>query len=206
MEKYITLLKKALNIQPLMDKLKSGQIIRQILSVFFRFVAGVLGLALLWLWLRMWRGMDDVNFLGKLALLIWQAAFLYASVLVVKILCARAAEIMDYPDSDYVVVPVIAMLMKTKGQMLLVFFGIISVPAMLMVWFGGGALCPDSGNAFVSGIVAFILSWMIGFLSLIVAQFCAEWTLAVFSIASDMSILRRNAVPEKVNPENTEAG
>ena len=205
MEKYITLLKKALNIQPLMDKLKSGQIIRQILSVFYRFVAVVLGLALLWLWLRMWRGMNDVNFLGKLALLIWQAAFLYASILVVKILYVRAAEIMDYPDSDYVVVPVIAMLMKTKGQMMLVFFGIISVPAMLMVWFGSGALCPDSGNAFVSGIVIFILSWMIGFLSLIVAQFCAEWTLAVFSIASDMSILRRNAVPEKVNPENTEA-
>lgn len=205
MEKYITLLKKAFNIQPLMDKLKSGQIIRKILSVFYRFAAVVLGLALLWLWLRMWRGMDDVNFLGKLALLIWQAAFLYASVLVVKILYLRAAEIMDYPDSDYVVVPVIAMLMKTKGQMMLVFFGVISVPAMLMVWFGSSAVFPGSENVFVSGIAVFILSWMIGFLSLIVAQFCAEWTLAVFSIAGDMSILRKNAVPEKKPAENTEA-
>jgi len=196
MEKIITFVKAAVNIHPVMEKLKSGEIIRNILSVFHRLLAAILGFVVVVVWFKLWPIIGNLGFMGKLAFLVWQIAFPYASFLALKVLYIRAGEIMEYPDSDYVVVPVVAMLMKTKGQMCLIFFGALSVPVMLMVWFAGGDMF-SMEDVFVNGILAFILAWVIGFMSLIAAQFCAEWTLAVFSIANDMSLLRRNAVPDK---------
>ena len=200
MDKFIDIMKKATNIEPLLAQLRAGKVILTTLSIAYRVVAVVMGLALLVFWFQAWRFIGELNFFGGLAFLIWQVAFPYAVFLAIKTLYLRAREIRDYPDSDYVVVPVMAMLTKTNGEMLFIFLGAMSVPAMLLTWLGGSAVTYlvdflDVGNIFFAGIFAFILSWVVGFLALVLTQLLAEWTLAIFSIANDVNVLRRNSVP-----------
>lgn len=201
MDTFLEILKKATNIQPLLDQFKSGRVLRRTLSVIYRIVAVLMGLALLWFWIRSWEFIGDLNFFGGLAFLIWQISFPYAAFLAIKVLYLRAREIKDSPDSDYVVVPVMAMLLKTNGEMIFIFLAVMSLPAMLLTWLGGSTvlymLDLDVGNIFFGGILVFLMSWVIGFSALIFAQFLAEWTLALFSIAGDVSILRRNSVSGK---------
>jgi len=199
MDKFIELLKKATNIQPLLARLKTGRVIKQALSILYRIVAVVMGLALFVFWFQTWRFIGELNFFGGLAFLIWQVSFPYAVFLAIKTLYLRAREIRDYPDSDYVMVPVIAMLTKTNGEMVFIFLAVMSIPAMLLTWLGGSTITYlvgflDVGNIFFAGIFAFLMSWFFGFLVLILTQFLAEWTLALFSIANDINVLRRNSV------------
>ncbi len=206
MEKAIAILKTATNIQPILDKLRSGRIMLQLLSILYRIIAVILGVSLLAFWVVTWGVIGELNFFGGLALLVWQVFFPYASFLVAKVLYVRAREISDYPDSDYVVVPVLAMLTRTNGEMALAFFAVMSVPAMILTWFAGGAVdflgaFDGVGNAFFGGIVAFFTFWAIGFFALILMQLLAEWTLAIFSIANDANILRRHLTKEDM-PES----
>jgi hypothetical protein len=199
MQKFLEILKSATDIQPILDRLRSGRIILTVLSILYRVVAVIIGIALIVVWFATWQLIGEMNFFGGVALLIWQVFFPYASFLVAKVLYLRAREIKDYPDSDYVVVPVMAMVTKTNGEMILTFLAVMSVPAMLITWFSGGAMpvlsdFEDLGNAFFGGIAAFLLCWAIGFLMLVLTQLLAEWTLAIFSIANDTNILRRNLV------------
>ncbi len=196
MEKVITIFKAATNIQPILDSLRTGRVMLQTLSILYRIVALILGGALLITWFATWQLIGEMGFFGGVALLIWQAFFPFASFLAAKVLYIRAREIKDYPDSDYVVVPVMAMLTKTNGEMILAFLAVMSGPAMLITWFSGGVMpvlgeFEDLGNAFWGGIVAFAMCWAVGFLALVVMQLLAEWTLALFSIANDTNILRR---------------
>lgn len=198
MDKYIEILSKATNIQPLLEHLKSGRVIRNTLSVLYRLVAVLLGLALVMIWFKSWRFMGALNFVGGVAFLIWQISFPYASFLAIKAFYLRAKEVSNYPDSDYVVAPVIAMLIKANGEMIFIFLGVMSVPAILLTWLGGQVITYyfdflDVGNVFFAGIFAFLWLWAVGFAALIIAQLIAEWTLAIFSIANDVNVLRRSA-------------
>lgn len=200
MQKFMEFLAKATDIRPLLALFKTGRVIRNTLSVLYRIVAVLLGLLVFIFWAKSWEAIRYMNFFGGVAFLLWQLSFPYAAYLALKALYVRAREIKDFPDSDYVVVPVIAMLTKTNGEMIFIFLAVMSIPATLLTWLGGGFLAEHIpilgvGNVFFAGILAFILSWLVGFLALIVTQFLAEWTLALFSIANDVNVLRRNTPP-----------
>jgi hypothetical protein len=212
MDTFIEICKKVTDIQPLLALFKSGRFIRNTLSIAYQIIAVLLGLALFVFWFRFWGIIGHLKFFGGLGVLIWQLAFPYAAFLAVKTLYLRAKDITSLPDSDYVVVPVIAMLTKTGGEMLFIFLAIMSLPATLLAWLGGSSIAYyvdfiPSGSVFFAGIYAFLLSWIIGFFALVLTQFFAEWTLALFSIANDVNLLRRNAIPqdEPVAPEPTAA-
>lgn len=211
MYKFIDIMKKATNIAPLLAQLRAGKVILTTLSIAYRVIAVLTGLVLALFWLRAWSFIEGTNIFGGLGFIVWQIAFIYAAFLAIKTLYLRAREIRDYPASDYVVVPVIAMLTKTNGEMIFIFLGAMSVPAMLLTWLGGSVVTHlagflDVGNIFFAGIFAFILSWVVGFLALVITQLIAEWTLAIFSIANDVNVLRRNSLPIRptsvATPEN----
>jgi len=213
MDKVINILKQATNIAPLLAQLQAGRVIRNTLSIGYRILAVVMGLALLSFWVQAWRLLGELKFFGGLAFLIWQVAFPYAAFLAIKTLYLRAREIREYPDSDYIVVPVVAMLTKTSGEMIFIFLGVMSIPAMLLTWLGGGVVnyllgmdlgFLGAGNIFFAGIFAFIMSWVVCFLALVLTQLLAEWTLALFSIANDVNILRRNAASTNDEPVHQE--
>lgn len=205
LKQAIVIIQKATNIGPLLENLRSGKIIRDILSVSYQAIAVLTGLALLYFWFRVWPVIGELRFFGGIGLLIWQFSFLYASFLSIKAFFLRAREIKDYADSEYIVVPVIATLIKTYGEMSFIFLGAMSLPAMLLSWLGAGQLAYyfdffHSGNVFLSGIIVFLMSWVFGFISLLSTRLLAEWTLAIFSIAHDVNVLRRASIPNDHQP------
>ena len=156
-------------------------------------------------WILSWRFINHFNFFGGLGYLIWQLVFLYASVIVTKSFFLRMAAIVDQPESDYIITPIIAHVMIAIGEMVFIFLALMSVPAMLAVWFGGRSLfhggsllgymlssfsLVGGSNVFLAGIIVFVMFWIIGFLTLISFRLITEIALALVSIAKDASIIR----------------
>jgi hypothetical protein len=160
---------------------------------------------LFFVWILSWRFINHFQFFGGLGYLIWQLAFLYAGIIITKILYQRFKEIVDLPQSDYVITPIIAQVMVTFGEVIFIFLAVMSVPGMLAIWLAGSSLSYGTGSIgtflilvdvlnpgsiFLAGISVLIMSWVIGFLVLIFARLTTETVLALVSIAKDASIIR----------------
>jgi hypothetical protein len=203
---------KYTDIKPVLDFLQSPKSLQKAISIILRIFAGLFGVMLFIIWIASWRFINEFQFFGGLGYLIWQLAFLYAGIVVTKILFQRYAAIVDQPESEYIITPIIALIMVTFGEVFFIFLAIMSVPAMLTIWLAGTSLgygtgsigmflslMPfiSAGNIFLAGIYALILSWVIGFLTLIFARLLTETTLALVSIAKDASILRNQFAEKK---------
>ena len=203
---------KYTNIKPVLDFLQSPKSIQKAISIILRIFAVLFGVMLFIIWIASWRFINEFQFFGGLGYLIWQLAFLYAGIMTTKILYQRYAEIVDLPESEYIITPIIALVMVTFGEVFFIFLAIMSVPAMLVIWLAGASLgygtgsigmflsmMPfiSAGNIFMAGGYALILCWGIGFLVLIFARLVTETTLALVSIAKDASILRNQFAEKK---------
>lgn len=211
-QKVVGFFTKYTNIKPVLEALQSGKSIQKAISIVLRILAVLFGIGLFVVWIRSWRFINQFNFFGGLGYLIWQLAFLYAGIMVTKILYQRSAEIAEMPESEYIITPIIAQIMVTFGEVIFIFMAMMSVPAMLTVWFAGSSLSQggsaigfmlsslnviNTGNIFLAGIVVLIMSWVFGFLVLIITRLITETTLALVSIAKDASILRRHMTEKK---------
>lgn len=206
-QKVVAFFNKYTNINPVLEFLQSPKSIQKSISIILRIFAVLFGILLFITWIASWRYINNFKFFGGLGYLVWQLAFLYAGILVTKILYQRFADIVDLPESEYIITPIIALMMVTFGEIFFLFLAIMSVPAALAVWLAGSSLSTGSGsigmflamfsgyitpgNIFLAGIFVLILSWVIGFLTLIFARLLTETTLALVSIAKDASILRK---------------
>ncbi|MFN2112086.1 MAG: hypothetical protein ACK2TT_03110 [Anaerolineales bacterium] len=203
---------KYTNIKPITDALQSAKTIQKVISIVLRVFSVLLGIGLLVVWILNWRFINQFNFFGGLGYLIWQVVFLYAGIIITKIFYQRSLEIVDLPESDYVITPILAVMMVTVGEAVFMFLALMSVPAMLTVWFGGRALFHGAssigfmlsalnlfspGNIFLAGISVFVSCWVVGFLTLVFLRLITETVLAVVSIAKDASILRVHATQKK---------
>ena len=203
--KVIEFYKKYTDTKPILEALQSAKTIQKTISIILRVLSVLLWVVLFIFWILNWRFINHFNFFGGLGYLIWQLVFLYASVIVTKSFFHRMAAIVDLPESDYIITPIIAQVMVAVGEMAFIFLALMSVPAMLAVWFGGRSLfhggsslgfilssmsIVGGSNVFLAGISVFIMFWVIGFLTLITFRLFTEITLALVSIAKDASIIR----------------
>jgi hypothetical protein len=210
--KVVEFFNKYTNIKPVLEFLQSPKSIQKAISIILRIFAVLFGVMLLIVWIVSWRFINEFQFFGGLGYLIWQLAFLYAGILTTKILYQRYTEIVDLPESEYIITPIIALIMVTFGEVFFIFLAIMSVPAMLAIWLAGASLTYGSGsigmflsvlpfispgNIFLAGIYVLILCWVIGFLTLIFARLITETTLALVSIAKDASIIRTQFADKK---------
>ena len=211
-QKVITFINKYTNVKPVLEILQSAKSIQKAISIILRIFSVLFGLMLFIAWITNWRFINQFQFFGGVGYLIWQLAFLYAGIMITKILYQRSAEIIDLPESEYIITPIIARIMVTFGEVFFIFLAIMSVPAMLAIWLAGSSLFYGSGmislvlsslafvnpgNIFLSGIVALIMFWVIGFLVLILSRLITETVLALVSIANDASIMRIQLAEKK---------
>ncbi|HDD55463.1 MAG TPA: hypothetical protein ENG59_04405 [Chloroflexi bacterium] len=203
--KIVAFFNKYTNVKPVVEVLQSAKSIQKAISIILRIFSIIFGIALFIVWIVSWRYINQFKFFGGVGYLIWQLAFLYAGIMVTKILYQRFAGIVDLPESEYVITPIIALMTVTFGEVFFIFLAIMSAPAMLDIWLAGSSLSFGSGtvglvlpflafvnpgNIFLAGIGALIMFWVIGFLVLILSRLLTETVLALVSIANDASILR----------------
>lgn len=212
-KKITSIYSKYTNTQPVLDTLKSGKSIQKAISIVLRIFAVIFGIALFVSWILSWQFLNQFNFFGGLGYLVWQLFFIFAGVFVTKILYQRAVEITELPESDYIITPIIALALVTFGEVVFIFLAIMSVPAMIAIWFAGTSLlyfAPGSlgmvlsfldvinpQNIFLAGISVLVMSWVIGFLTLILTRLFTETVLALVSIAKDASAIRLQLAVKK---------
>jgi hypothetical protein len=210
--KIVEFIAKYTNVKPVLENLNSAKAIQKTISIILQIFAVFIGLGLLFIWFGSWRLLNQFDFFGGLGILVWQLAFLYVGFFIIKILFQRAKEITDLPKSEYIITPIIALMMVTYGEVIFIFLAMMSVPAMLTVWFAGSSLLHGSssigyllselnvlnpGNIFLAGIGVFVMSWVTGFLTLVFTRLFTEFVLALVSIAKDASILRIQSADKK---------
>lgn len=211
-KKFLDFYSKYTNIQPIVDALQSPKSIQKAISIILRVFAVAFGIGMVVAWISNWRYINQFNFFGGLGYLIWQLVFIYAAIVITKILYRRAAEVADLPESEYVITPIIALVLVTVGETAFIFLALMSVPAMLTVWFAGRSLFHgvssiglllsalnlfNVGSLFLAGIGVFISCWVVGFLTLITFRLTTETVLALVSIAKDASIMRTQMAAKK---------
>jgi len=184
------------DIRPTLRILESGRFIRGVAAVFFRLVAIIIGVVLAVLWFRSWPVIQDLGWQGRVAFVIWQISFPYASFMALQALYVCTRDNGDGHDSEYVVAPLLARLTRTHGEMVFIFLALMSVPAMLLTWMGGATVMQhvewlEVKNVFIAGLATFLFAWGLGLMALIGARFVAECIFAFFSMAHDLSLLRR---------------
>jgi len=193
----LDILKKATDIEPILESLSRGAIVRNVIGRFVQCCSVVLGLVLLVFWGTSFATLRYISFLAGLGVLIWQVFFVYASYLCLKTIFLRGKQICNIPDSAFTIAPIVATFMTLVGETTFIFLAVMSLPAMLMAWLAGsvarGFTPLPIGGGFLAGPVAFILFWIIGFLSYVVARWLQEWTLAIFSIAQNVDLMRRRS-------------
>jgi len=194
-DKVVGFINRFTNLQPVLGALSSGEIVRKVIGRFLQAYAVVLGLLFLISWIRLFGILGHVNFLQGLGLLIWQVTVPYAVFLCLKTVFLRGDEIMRLPDSAFVIAPIVAALILLHGEVALIFLAVMSVPAMLLTWFYSGMAAQfypiPAEQAFLGGIMVFVLFWVMGFLVYVLARWIQEWTLAIFSIAQNVDLIQK---------------
>ena len=200
-------LRAATDIAPLMSALARGEIIRKTVSILMQVTVVLLGLAFILFWLKSWALLKDIRFFTGMAVFLWQLPCPFACFLALKLLYLRAADVRALPDSDYVVAPIVSILITVYGEMAFLFLGVVSIPLMLMMWLASAQdgytlhqLTVLPANAgFLGGLGAFLSCWALGFGALLLTRLLREWLMALFSIAQDVHLLRRRG-EQPANP------
>lgn len=183
---------RATPVRDMLEAMSNGSLIRNVISMFVRIMAVVIGVAAFVVWIRCWGDIGNNGFWGGVGMFIWQLVFPVAAFVSLKVVYLRGMDIRDMPDSRFTVAPIVANLIAMKGEAAFAFLAIMSVPAMFVAWFIGSPLvgvCPMIGSGFWAGPATFVAFWVIGFVFMLVTRAIQEWTLAIFSIASDVSML-----------------
>jgi hypothetical protein len=204
-QKVVDFVCKYTNVKPILEFLQSAKSLQKTISIILRVFTVLFAIMLFIVWIISWRFINYFQFFGGLGYFIWQLAYLYAGIVITKILYQRFTEIVDLPKSEYIITPIIAQVIVTVGEVFFIFLAVMSVPAMLAIWLGGTSLSYgmgsigsflslvdilNPGGIFMAGISVFIMSWVIGFLILVFARLTTETVLALVSIAKDASIIR----------------
>jgi len=198
---------KYTNIRCVLDSLNKGGIIRQVFGRFVQFYSVIAGIALLVFWVRTFSALEYMEFFQGVALIIWQLFFPVAVFLCLKAVFLRGADITKLPDSEFVISPIIALFITLHGEIAFIFLGVMSIPATLLVWLSASFIIPvDTGDGFWAGIVTFVVAWILGFLIYCIARWIREWTMAIFSIAHNVDIIRQNKTGsvEQIVGDNSE--
>ncbi len=181
------------SLRPVLARFADGGLFRTVIGNVVRVAAVLLVLGGLALWAGVWSLIGDAKFFAGLGLVIFQIVALVALVAVGHVVFVRGTDITRLPETEFPLAPIFATLVRLQGEVAIVFFGVLSVPAMLLMWFGASHLAGQipmvpgmAGGGFLAGIGIFLIFWAYGFLALIVTYFLAELITVLFAMAADM--------------------
>ncbi len=184
-------------VEPALTAMNRGPVLRNTLGFLVQLGAVLVGIRLFIDWCGTWPEIKHMSFVEGLGFALFLLGFLYGGFLALETMFVRGGQIRELPESDYVVSPIVGLLVAMLGEMTFVLFAVMSVPAMISVWCDTAAasVLPvlwqwRSGNDFLNGISIFLSCWLTGLFSLVVTRWLKEWTLAVIQIAQDVHVIR----------------
>jgi hypothetical protein len=188
---------KWISVEPVLSAMNRGPVLRKTLSFLVQLGAVLIGIRLFIDWCRMWPVIKHSSFVDGLGFALVLLGMLAGGVLALQTMFIRGGNIRELPESEYVVSPIVGLLVAMFGEMAFVFLGVMSVPVMVGTWCGTMAIPAlpllwqmQGDNTFLNGISIFLSCWLTGLFALVVARWLKEWTLAVIQIAQDVHVIR----------------
>lgn len=187
------LFSKIINVRALLDSLADGSTIRHTFGTLLKAYAIISGLILFYAWCQLFQLLNVLTFTQGIVLLIWQIFFFFASFICLKAVFLRGSDISQLPDSDFIITPIISIIITLHGEIIFIFLGMMSLPAALVVWFSVNFVFPIENVGQEKGaFVTFLGCWVVGFLLYCITRFIREWVMAIFSIANNVDLIRRD--------------
>lgn len=178
--------------EPFLESLAKGPVLRKTLALTLRILAAVLILAGLFMALGTIGQIINVIRIdaaealgGLLSLVLIVAGFFLA----VKVVLFRAKSILTSSESEYPIVSLSLLLLRTAGELLALFYSVFGFISGITIWFGGEfPFLPSFWRSlFLPGIPAFILGLGIILASLLQAILML---LAFYLLAELLLLLR----------------
>jgi len=184
-------------IEPVVESLAKGPIVRKTLALTLRVLTGVLIFAGLFVVLgAIGEIINIISFSATQALGIMLSLVLVivGFVLAVKILLFRARTILISQENDYPIIHLSALLLRTGGELLVLFYSVVGIVSGIMIWFGGDLSIPILWHSFFSpGLPPFILGLGIILFSLTQAIF----SFILFYLGAELLLLLRNIATKR---------
>ena len=206
-------------LDPILDNLKNGYIVRKVVALLFRIQGWVIALAMLiFALIALKQGFNDY--------LPWQATL--ASIIValigiglgfslLQIYLYHAREIEALEDSPFTLSPIVAIYIRTIGEIYALMLLLLGFALFIATLLAGGMSLPFhlpdflfgevrqlfSGNNFLSGLVILLYSVMSSFIILMVAYFIAERIIVSTDMATNIRALVNRSNPKKQEYSNS---
>jgi len=187
------LFSKIINVRALLDSLADGSTIRHTFGTLLKAYAIISGLILFYAWCQFFQLLNVLTFTQGLVLLIWQIFLIFASFVCLKAVFLRGGDISRLPDSDFIITPIISIIITLHGEIAFIFLAIMSLPASLVIWFSVNFVFPIENVGQEKGaMMTFLGCWFVGFLLYCITRCIREWIMAIFSIANNVDLIRRD--------------
>jgi hypothetical protein len=197
------LLKKYLFMVPVLKSLDDGTPFRRGFAMALRIIAILLIVGLLITWIALWKvvfSQDGVAIFGGF---IFQIFLLVGFYMIIHTYWIRADSIERLGQSEYTIIPIVSILLKTQGE--------VGAWASFATGLGAGIFQILAGyqfpgwstpyesfhygmtSSFVAGLLVIVFGAIFALVSLILSYFLAEFIIVIVDIAKNTRALRENA-------------
>ena len=192
---------------PVLDALGDGRIIRKGVSTALQVLAVLDLLGGAYLLVEILKAAFQMPTDGTIGGLLFAVIFLGTVLAIAQILWYRAASVRNLGDSPFTVIPVVAVLLRTAGEVYATAGVSVGVGGCLFLWLAkgnpmgllqglGGVLPSASADAsFLGGIMFLLYLSVASFFMLIVFYFLAESIVVTVDIARHVRQLVRQGAP-----------
>lgn len=181
-----------------------GRFFRSLSAWVLRLCAVLIGIFALVDWIELWADIGDLDGTEIIGLLLFQVLFLIAVYVVVHAMFIRANNIVNLPDSDYIVIPIVSIFIRLFGEIYAAATLIMSFAVGILIWLetlitgispmavpflpggGGGA------NNFLAGLKIMFIGVLTAFFILVAFYLASELLKVLSNIATDLKAVRAN--------------
>jgi hypothetical protein len=156
-------------------------------------------------WISFWRFAAQAPFVAFVGIILFQLLFVVALYMVAHTLFIRAQNIAELPESEFYVIPIVAIALKLVGELYASFVAVMSVAGGILIWLMRGyayslamkatPLAPRLGNGerFTGGLLFMGGGLLAAFVALVICYFLAEAIVLITDSARNIEITRQIA-------------
>ncbi|HZP16978.1 MAG TPA: zinc ribbon domain-containing protein [Terriglobales bacterium] len=185
--------------------LSEGKVIRTAVALTMQILAVVLLLGGIYLLVELLKASSQMPAGGTIGGILLAVIMVAAIFAVSQINLYRAQAVRELPDSQFTIIPIISILLRTAGEVYAVLAVAAAIGGCLFIWFSGaspgtmlsGVLpwmpsIPSQGQSFIDGLIFLVWFALAGFISLVAFYGAAELVVVTVDIASNVRLIARS--------------
>jgi signal transduction histidine kinase len=192
-------------MESVLQLIAQGRFFRKAFAIVLQALAAVFSIAGLVAWISFWRFAVHAPLAAFVGIIIFQLLFVIALYMVAHTLFIRARNIAELPESEFYIIPIVAIAVKLVGELYAAFVAVMSVAGGILIWFMRGyayslamkatPLAPRLGNGegFTGGLLFMGGGLFAAFVALVICYFSAEAIVLMADSARNIKITRQIA-------------